>query len=159
MTRFTVIAATGLIVATGLIAAFATPPAAIAQSADHAAAEAGETAPLLARLNGTAEVPSADEDGTGTFKATLNDTHDQLCYELKVDKIDQANAAHIHEGAVGKNGAPVVMLQAPANGVANGCATVTADLAIKLTQHPEAYYVNVHNAAYPNGALRGQLGR
>jgi hypothetical protein len=112
-----------------------------------------------ATLTGASEVPPADADGTGSFTARLNAKHDQLCYELKADKVDTATAAHVHSGAVGVNGPPVVMLDAPVNGTAVKCAAVTMDLAMKLMDNPAGYYVNVHNAAYPGGAIRGQLAK
>ena len=124
--------------------------------AAHAAHMGG--AKLSATLSGASEVPPADADGSGSFTAALNPGHDRLCYEIKVDKIDAATAAHIHEGAAGVNGGPVVTLEAPAaNGLAKACATVAKDVAMKIMQNPAGYYVNVHNAAYPGGAVRGQL--
>lgn len=124
-----------------------------------AAGDPPVAAPIHARLSGGDEIPPADADGAGSLEARFNETLDQLCYVLKVDRIDQPTAAHIHAGVLGENGPPVVTLLAPANGTAQACATLTAELAIKLSQHPERYYVNVHNAAHPNGAVRGQLGR
>jgi hypothetical protein len=38
---------------------------------------------LSATLTGAAEVPPGDADATGSFTATFNPGHDQLCYELK----------------------------------------------------------------------------
>jgi len=38
-----------------------------------------------------------------------------------------------------------------------GCTTTTQAIASAISKSPSAYYVNVHNAKYPGGALRGQL--
>jgi len=35
--------------------------------------------------------------------------------------------------------------------------TVDATVAAAILAHPKGYYVNVHTAAFPNGAVRGQL--
>ncbi len=40
---------------------------------------------------------------------------------------------------------------------AKGCTTAPAAVAAAIARTPSAYYVNVHNARYPGGALRGQL--
>jgi hypothetical protein len=65
--------------------------------------------------------------------------------------------AHIHKGDPGKDGGPVVMLKAPANGSSHGCVGVKAAVGKDLAADPDDYYVNVHNADYPDGAIRGQL--
>ena len=116
--------------------------------------------PLTTALTGAAEVPGpGDPDGTGTVTVTLNPGKGEVCYELTVDKIAAANAAHIHSGAVDKAGPPVVMLTAPANGSSKGCATLERDKVLDIIKNPANYYVNVHNAEYPDGAVRGQLGK
>jgi hypothetical protein len=38
-----------------------------------------------------------------------------------------------------------------------GCTTASRSLIASILRSPSAYYVNVHNAKYPGGALRGQL--
>jgi hypothetical protein len=53
----------------------------------------------------------------------------------------------------------VVPLSPPTNGSSSGCASVDPDLIKEIRQNPKAFYVNVHNADYPAGALRGQLGK
>ena len=48
-------------------------------------------------------------------------------------------------------------LETPADGSSGGCVELEADLAKALTDNPGGYYVNVHKAAYPGGAVRAQL--
>jgi hypothetical protein len=116
--------------------------------------------PLTTTMTGTAEVPGpGDPDGTGTARITLNPGKGEVCYELTVDKIATANAAHIHEGAVDKAGPPALTLAAPANGSAKECAALAREKIMDIIKNPAGYYVNVHNAEYPNGAVRGQLGK
>ncbi len=109
-------------------------------------------------LTGAAEVPGpGDEDGSGF--ATVFVEQGRLCYDINVLDIAPATAAHIHEGAVGESGPPVVTLEPPsAEGAVDGCAPADAELLQRIAANPAGFYVNVHNEEFPDGALRGQLG-
>jgi hypothetical protein len=123
--------------------------------------------PLSATLTGEAEVNAAgvpnqgDLDGIGTANITLNQGQGEICFEITVSGITlPAAAAHIHVAPVTSPGPIVVPLSAPnASGVSSGCVNVDRDLIKAIRQNPEAYYVNVHNADFPAGALRGQLSK
>jgi hypothetical protein len=109
-------------------------------------------------LSGAAEVPGpGDTDGYGAFAARVNPGKNEVCYTLTVGRIDTATAAHIHRGASDVAGPVAVALEAPADGSSEGCVTVSNALAMALVKDPQDYYVNVHNAAFPAGAVRGQL--
>jgi hypothetical protein len=116
------------------------------------------TPQLKAVMSGAQEVPGpGDKDGSGSFTATLKPSANELCYNLEVGNIDPATAAHIHRGAAGVAGPPVIPLEPPTHGESGTCVAVDAALAAELTQSPAGFYVNVHNAAFPAGAVRGQL--
>ena len=111
-------------------------------------------------LTGAAEVPGpGDPDGSGTATITLNHGQGTVCWELTVSGVDPITAAHIHVAPAGVAGPVVVPLSPPTSGSSSGCADVDRDLIKAIIQHPEEYYVNVHNAPFPPGALRGQLGK
>jgi CHRD domain len=115
---------------------------------------------LKAALSGAAEVPGpGDTDGTGTFAATLNAGKNQVCYELRVSNIATATAAHIHSGESTKAGPVLLNLAAPANGSSKECVTLDREKILEIIKTPENYYVNVHNAEFPDGAVRGQLSK
>ena len=116
--------------------------------------------PISTSLTGAAEVPGpGDADGTGTFKATLNPGQDQICYELSVSNIATPTAAHIHVGASDKAGPVVVTLKTPTEGSVKECVEFDREKLKLILQKPQDYYVNVHNAEFPDGAVRGQLSK
>lgn len=116
--------------------------------------------PLSATLLGSSEVPGpGDPDGSGTAIVTLNQGQQQVCFRLEVEDIAPAFAAHIHVGAAGMNGPVVIGLAPPSDGSSTGCVSdVAPDLIRAIRKNPGDYYVNIHNADFPPGALRGQLG-
>ena len=113
-----------------------------------------------AMLTGDAEVPGpGDPNGSGTVQVTLNPDKGEVCYELSVVNTREATAAHIHQGEKGEEGAVAVPLEAPKTGAAKGCTKADVVVIEAIMQDPTDYYVNVHNAAFPKGAVRGQLSK
>ena len=127
---------------------------------------AGATSPALAAstswtitMTGNAEIPGpGNKDGAGTAIVSVDDTSDTICYSMSVVRIGAATAAHVHSGPAGIAGPHVAILATPgADGISSGCVPVSHDLATAILSDPSAYYVNVHTADFPKGALRGQL--
>lgn len=116
--------------------------------------------PLSADLTGAAEVPGpGDSDGSGSAHVTLNQGQGEVCFDIEVADIDTPTAAHIHVGAAGVAGGVVVNLAIDSNGL-SGCVDGVSKALVKdIRKNPGSYYVNVHNAAYPGGAVRGQLSK
>lgn len=124
-----------------------------------AADDAG--ARFTATLDGASEAPGpGDPDGMGTATIRVNPGREQVCYSITVSMIGAATAAHIHEAPVGQPGPVVVRgIMPPSNGTSQGCVPVSRELAKEIIKNPGDYYVNVHNAQFPGGAVRGQLGK
>jgi hypothetical protein len=118
-----------------------------------------QRASLMVTLTGIQEVPGpGDPDGNGTVEVRVAPAEAQVCWDLYARSIDPATAAHIHRGAAGTAGPPVLTLTTPdAAGRSQGCATVDQHLARELAMRGYEFYVNVHTAAHPQGAIRGQL--
>jgi hypothetical protein len=115
-----------------------------------------KTTTLHASLSGSGEVPKAS-NGSGKATITLDDAKGRVCWKFTSLKgIPGPNASHIHTGKAGKAGAVVVPLGGKFK--TSGCQTgVSKSLIKKIVKTPGAYYVNIHNAKFPNGAARGQL--
>ncbi len=112
---------------------------------------------LQTDLSGAEEAPGpGDPDGSGsaTIIAIPPDT---VCYVLTAENIAPATAAHIHQAPPGEPGPVVVPLAPPTYGASGGCTQAEPEVVSGLQENPGDYYVNVHNAEYPNGAIRGQL--
>lgn len=111
---------------------------------------------MTIKMTGGAEAPEpGDPDGSGEAKLTFNHQKGEVCYTIATKKIQAVTAAHIHSGASGQAGPPKVTF----NPSTKGCAAVEKEVMDDMMKTPGNYYVNVHNAEFPNGALRGQLGK
>ena len=93
--------------------------------------------------------------GKGTAEVVV-DQGGQLCYTLTYSGISKPTAAHIHRGVKGQAGPVAIDFDYPKNGD-KGCVPVDAAKLREVSDKPGDYYVNVHTAEFPNGAIRGQL--
>lgn len=127
-----------------------------------------QTAPLFAVLNGANECNGAvppvcgqgDANGIGSATVMLLGPT-TICATIIVHNIVAPNAAHIHAGPQGVNGGVVLPLNVPATGspgTSMFCTAVApAGLSNQIRNNPQNFYINVHNPAFPGGAVRGQL--
>ena len=131
------------------------------------AAASGRVTRLAATLDGANEVPGpGDPDGHG--RAFVRLAGDSACFALEWSGITAPTAAHIHEGGPGVAGPVVVLFFQPGTNAASlpdtlsavaGCVDVDPALAGRIARHPGDFYVNIHTADFPAGAIRGQLHR
>ena len=109
---------------------------------------------LEANLKGSA---ATDTDGSGKAKLRLNRERKRVCFTITVRNIDDVIAAHIHRRSDG--GIVVGLIEAPASGKRfTGCTEdVSKALIRRIVRRPRRYYVNVHTAPFPGGAIQGTL--
>jgi hypothetical protein len=111
-----------------------------------------------ALMSGADEVPGpGDPDGSGVAAIAIEPATSKLCYQVAAKQIAVATAVHIHKGAAGSAGPPVVTLKPPVEGTVSDCLQIDPAVAAAIMAAPEQYYVNIHNAEHPAGAVRGQL--
>jgi hypothetical protein len=145
---------------TALVGSAVLVPAASADEGRHSGPRHDRK--LSASLKGEREVPGpGDPDGRGTARIKLKGS--QVCFHLSWRNIEAPVAAHIHVGARDVAGPVVVGLFGtpldPNLTSVGGCAEAEPALIAEIRKRPRAYYVNIHNATYPGGAIRGQLHR
>ena len=102
-----------------------------------------------------------DNDASGVGVIGIGDG--MVTYWIIVDGIDEPTAAHIHGGSAGANGGVVVDLGSAFSAVGDGAWMASGSMAIdpglraSISGEPENYYFQVHNAAFPAGAVRSQV--
>lgn len=121
------------------------------------AAASAATIKLAATLSGQQQTDAGDPDGAGKLSAEVDGDSGDFCYTLSVTGISKPTAAHIHTGTSGKDGPPVVTLEVTGEG-SDECIAVEPETLKPILSAPGNYYVNVHTADFPKGAIRGQLG-
>ncbi len=125
------------------------------------AAEKPATKALTTKLTGAEEVPNpGDPDGKGRAVVSFNERRGTVCFKVTVKGIAGSTAGHIHEAPVGVVGPIRVTLfgTRSANKLRKGCVEdVDRVLVRRILADPSGFYVNVHNAEFPTGAVRGQF--
>jgi hypothetical protein len=116
------------------------------------------TTTYKANLTGAQEVGGGDPDGAGNAEVSISDNFDQVCWDLgDIRGIGKITGAHIHRGVAGTNGPVVFGFKENNEGDWQGCASGSEWTSDRIENNPSAFYVNVHTAEFPNGAIRGQL--
>jgi hypothetical protein len=116
---------------------------------------------LTADLAGVTEGDSpGDPDGSGTASIVIDVEAGTACWDLTAEGIEPVTQSHIHIGAEGESGDVVVPLDVDGfEGTSEGCIEPMEDAAVlqEIVDDPAGYYVNLHTADFPAGAIRGNL--
>lgn len=138
---------------------------AVANVEPSAASATGKAEFFVAVLNGMNEVPvvggPAVGDPDGTALALVRLQGDEVSFALRWKNIAAPAAGHIHQAVAGQNGAiKVPFFGSALPGSANATTgTVKADQTLiqQISANPAGFYVNLHTAEFPGGAVRAQL--
>jgi hypothetical protein len=132
-----------------------------------------------AQLTGSAVVPPVKTEAQGSASFDFIKDFNSLNFKLSVQNLSNVTAAHIHLGAVGKEGPPVVTLypfgKSPPvkEGIFSGLLAEGVITAANLEgplkgKSPSALskeilggnaYIKIHTKQNPDGELRGQIVR
>ena len=105
-------------------------------------------------LYGANQTAGGDTDGFGVATVLIDNSALTVSWAIMASNIDfPLTGAHIHTGAAGTNGPVIVDFDAKLT----GSNMADPDLASITPASATGFYVNVHNALYPAGAIRGQL--
>jgi len=115
---------------------------------------------FTAKLDGAQEVPVVITNAMGVATFMLNDQRTQLCINVAVNGLSgPITAAHIHDGAMGVSGGPIIDLSSGISGNQIAFNLTGTDLTSTLIEKliNGGAYINVHTAANSNGEIRGQI--
>jgi len=110
---------------------------------------------LGATIAGKNEVPKGSPTAHGIVNLNLKAAAGQVCWTFELAGVTSPAAAHIHKGRAGVSGPIFIALGKSYK--AKGCVAAPKKMIEAVEANPNAYYVNVHNAKYPGGIVRGTL--
>ena len=110
------------------------------------------------RLDGSQRVPAVATAASGTFAVTVDPDTSMLVAHINTSGVDDATAAHFHDGYAGSNGGIAIGLTQDPGDVALWSAVgAPIDAAQLDALRSGRYYINVHTPANPGGEIRGQV--
>ena len=112
-------------------------------------------APIKVKLSGGQEVPPVKSSAKGSGKIVVGDDK-SVSGTIKTSKMT-GTAAHIHQGAKGENGPPIITLttSSPGKWAVPPGAKLTDEQYQSLKDGN--LYINVHSDAHKGGEIRAQL--
>jgi predicted small lipoprotein YifL len=115
---------------------------------------------FAAQMSSAQEVPANASSATGNGLLSLDPATKKFTARITVSGI-AATAAHIHSGALGVSGPIIFPLSetAAGSGVWVSAADATLSDAQLALLRSGGLYFNAHSPAFPNGEIRGQIGR
>ncbi|HTM95312.1 MAG TPA: CHRD domain-containing protein [Croceibacterium sp.] len=121
-------------------------------------AAAQSSAFLAANLLGQ-DVPNGagDDKGSANFNGEVDLKRNRLCYYLDMDGVAGANAVHIHQKDQALTDPPTLPLQVPGPGGDEVCVNGDNAVLSAIAKTPGDYYIDIHSADHPDGAVRGVL--
>ncbi len=113
---------------------------------------------VFAELSGAQRVPVVDSRATGLAAVTIDSSRGFVTIHTNTSGIDDATAAHLHDGFGGDNGGVLVPLAVDGSNPAHWFVEeATMDTALADAIGAGATYVNVHSPDNPGGEIRGQV--
>ena len=138
-----------------------------------ATVSAAESLRFKTDLLSTNELSSHDTDGRGKATVWIDADAGTVCFDLSFRDSGTPNRAHIHVGDASTAGGIVVPFfdihtpdraldprhdELESKARTSGCVAADPALLEAIASNPDGYYVNLHNARFPPGSMRGQLG-
>lgn len=102
-----------------------------------------------------------DPDGSAKLTLRVNRVKERLCFRLRTSDLSKVTGAFIHKGKTGQIARPIITLfnTKESDDVITGCEhNIRPRLIRRLKRKPGQHYADVTTKAYPDGAVRGQLG-
>ena len=109
------------------------------------------------KLMGMYEVPVVDSQAMGYGWATVDHEMETLEVHVTTMDLDNATAAHIHQGYAGANGDVVVGLTQDSADMNHWSVMTDLDQTTSDLLHMGQLYVNVHSSDFASGEIRGQI--
>jgi len=127
---------------------------------------------LKAKLSAAEVVPGpGNPDLSAKADLVVNPRKQQICFDITIENVvpgakddDPVVGIHIHPGLAGTVCEPAqdcvfgIDLDFPNEGL-QSCVRAGTQLLNSIVQQPGEFYLIIHTATFPAGALRGQLGK
>jgi len=123
----------------------------------------GQFITYAGELRGANETPPTSSTAVGAFFITIDTINKTLTWDV-TSTVSSPTLAHIHPGAAGVAGSPLITFATSASAFTNGRTFGTTSIATlsdtnfnNLITSPQNFYVNVHSTTNGGGEIRGQL--